>query len=439
MRQEAMLVGMAGTARVGRLLGRALRAFPGARESAGLVVADEGRHRSWRPTDPAELEHEPMLDLLRGTVGIGSVERAAEAVDPMEAVGDRPRRPMVGRTAVGSMAVAMSGGFVGREALVQSLLESGALLESVDDTELLAQVLARSSHRTPVNRIVDALWRVRGGFAAVILAGDTLVGVRDPRGIRPLVLGQVGESTILASDVLAVEAVGGRFVRNVAPGEMVITRGGRIDSVRPFPARTHTPCVLEQLRLASSRTSWGHRTAWSVRRQLGVELAREAPLTGELVVACLPGDEALAAGFAAESGGRWASVLDGDRAIPEEVAGRCVVLVCAGADDGRAAQAAVGALTMAGASEVHVRLALALAAHGCLYGVSVEVLTPREGDEATLAERLGGASAVVLSAHKMREAVVEDDEASWCAGCVTGVFPEPEAEPDQLGLFQSEE
>jgi amidophosphoribosyltransferase len=184
--------------------------------------------------------------------------------------------------AQGTIAVAMEGGLTNRARLRGAFLDEGGFLSSVEAAELILALLSRSDQKTFINRLLDAARQLEGGFALVAMDREKLVGIRDPWGLRSLSVGRVGSGYALATESSAFEP--GAFIRELAPGELLIVEEGRLEAIRPFPRRPKKFCTLELSSLSNPATSYGEREAHAARIRLGEILARQAPAWGDLVV-----------------------------------------------------------------------------------------------------------------------------------------------------------
>lgn len=367
-------------------------------------------------------------------------------------------RLVVGRTSLGSVAAMVSGRFTNGDRMRSELQSGGALFIGESDAELLLHLVARSSLKTIVNRMVDALFGVTGAYAALLLTEDRLVAVRDPAGFRPLWLGRLDEGWAVSSDDAALGFAGAAPERMVAPGEMVILEGGRDPIVvKPFRPTSITPCVHELVDLARADASMFDRSVYSVRRRLGARLAKEEPCDHVDVVVAVPGAEAQAEGFAEASGRPLAPGLLQERfapshleepassrreyvgraqmqAVPAVVEGRRVCLVAASAPVGSTAATAVQRLVEAGATEVHVRVASPMVRRGCRYGVASPA-TLLEPGRLREPEPLGAHSVGFLGV----DGLLREAGGPVCDACFSGEFPIPPDEADgQLDLFGSD-
>lgn len=421
------LVGVFGHARAARLVARGLRAL-GHRGGAcaGVVAVGDDTLSSRRVASTDFLLDEPGLDALTGDVAIGARFGRGVSDDVAAGLVDPPRVPAAGRLTVGPVALAWSGVAVGAAALRTDALAHGAVLGGSDSLdEVLLHGLARSSQRTLVNRLVDALWKAPGAFSVIVAAPGLLVGARDPYGLRPLVLGRVDGASVLASEEAAVVALGGHVVRAVEPGEMVICERRGLASVRPFARRPRAVCAQESLQLAASGSAVEGRSVWELRRSLGEELAREAGASVDVVVTADDVSAPASVGFASVAGvpllPAWAP--DGRAALPEVVAGRKVALVSLAAS--ARLRDRVIALLSAGASEVHLRVATPRRQRVCPYGVAGEDVVVEGTD--TWAARLGVTTAAALGSERTRVLLKVEagarDELLACTGCFGGAWP----------------
>lgn len=331
----------------------------------------------------------------------------------------------------GAVALALDGALTSGGRIRSELMETGALFGADGDAEVILQAIAASDQRTLVNRLVDALGRLEGGYALVALDAHRVIGMRDPLGFRPLWLGRWDNATLLTSESSAIVAIGGEAIREVEPGEMVILEEGRIDAIRPFPRRARRACILEPLLLARPDSVIFDREAYASRLRMGEVLARQQPVRADVVLPYLEQANPIAIGY-----GRRVSVpmepgliREGERfsVIRSVVSDRRVVVVAAALLRAGPLQAVVRGLRMAGATEVHIRLASPPLSAPCLYGVelmrgSEEEWKDRGRNElAGLREFLECDTLGAMDAAGLREAI--GDERGWCEGCFTREHP----------------
>ena len=185
---------------------------------------------------------------------------------------------------IGGLSVAHNGNLTNALLLRESLVKDGAIFRTTSDTETIVQLIAKSNRDKFTDKLVDALFQIQGGYALVMLTNKKLVGVRDPFGIRPLVIGKLKNTYIFASETCALDIVGATFVREVDNGEIVIVENGEIKSIKPFPKQKQRPCVFEYIYVARPDSLINNRCAYEYRKNLGRELALEADIEADLVV-----------------------------------------------------------------------------------------------------------------------------------------------------------
>ena len=216
--------------------------------------------------------------------------------------GDRGDALVTGHASVGQLLAAVVGRFTNGSQLRTELLEAGAVLRSGSDAELLLHLVARSSQRTFVNRLVDAVWRLEGAYSLVVGTPERLVVLRDPHGVRPLWHGHLGDTALLSTDDRAIHSVGGRLVRQLRPGEMAIIDDRGMQTLRPLPVREPLACTQELLTMALAGGRPYAEPVHGLRVRLGAVLAERHPVPEAEVVVGMPGTgEEYAVGFAAAS------------------------------------------------------------------------------------------------------------------------------------------
>jgi amidophosphoribosyltransferase len=211
-------------------------------------------------------------------------------------------QPMFADLESGGVALAHNGNLTNFLTLREQLVAEGAIFQSTSDSEVILHLVARSRKARIVDRFIDALARIEGGYALVALTNKKLIGVRDPLGIRPLVLGDLDGKAVLASETCALDMIGARFVRDVEHGEMVVIDQDGIQSLRPFPAKQARPCIFEYVYFARPDSVVNGRSVYDVRKRMGRRLAQEAPADIDVVVPVPDSGVPAALGFAQEAG-----------------------------------------------------------------------------------------------------------------------------------------
>ena len=185
---------------------------------------------------------------------------------------------------LGGLSLAHNGNLTNALSLRETLVKEGAIFRTTSDTETVVQLIAKSKREKFVDKLIDALFQIQGGYALVMMTNKKLVGVRDPFGIRPLVVGKLKNSYIFASETCALDIVGAKFIREVDNGEIIIIENEKLKSIKPFPNQKSRPCVFEYIYFARPDSLIKNKCAYEYRKKLGAELANEENLDADLVV-----------------------------------------------------------------------------------------------------------------------------------------------------------
>ena len=202
---------------------------------------------------------------------------------------------------MGGLSVAHNGNLTNALILREALVREGAIFRTTSDTETIVQLIAKSKRVKFAEKLVDTLFQIQGGYALVILTNKKLVGVRDPFGIRPLVLGKLNNSYIFASETCALDIVGATFIREVENGEIVIVEDEKLKSIKPFPKQKERPCVFEYIYFARPDSLIKNKCAYEYRKELGSQLAVETDINADLVVPVPDSGVPAAIGYAEKS------------------------------------------------------------------------------------------------------------------------------------------
>jgi amidophosphoribosyltransferase len=214
----------------------------------------------------------------------------------------RNGQPMFADLQSGGVAIAHNGNLTNFLVLREQLVADGAIFQSTSDSEVILHLIARSRRAKVVDRFIDALSQIEGGYALVALTNKKLIGVRDPLGIRPLVLGDLNGKPVFASETRALSMVGAKFVRDVEHGEMVVVSHDGVESVRPFPAAKARPCAFEYVYFAMPDSVVNGRSVYEVRKRMGERLAMESGVPADVVVPVPDSGVPAALGYAQASG-----------------------------------------------------------------------------------------------------------------------------------------
>ncbi len=202
---------------------------------------------------------------------------------------------------MGGLSVAHNGNLTNALLLRETLVKDGAIFRTTSDTETIVQLIAKSKREKFRDKLIEALFQIQGGYSLVLMTNKKLVGVRDPYGIRPLVIGKLKNSYIFSSETCALDIIGATFVREVENGEVVIIENNEIKSIKPFPKQKPRPCVFEYIYFARPDSLIDGKCAYEYRKDLGIELAKETDLNADLVVPVPDSGVPAALGYAAQS------------------------------------------------------------------------------------------------------------------------------------------
>ena len=185
---------------------------------------------------------------------------------------------------IGGLSIAHNGNLTNALLLRETLVKDGAIFRTTSDTETIVQLIAKSKREKFTDKLIETLFQIKGGYSLILMTNKKLVGVRDPFGIRPLVIGKLNNSYIFASETCALDIVGAKFIREVENGEIVIVENEKLRSIKPFPNQKPRPCVFEYIYFARPDSLINNICAYDFRKKLGIELAKEKDLEADLVV-----------------------------------------------------------------------------------------------------------------------------------------------------------
>ena len=193
-------------------------------------------------------------------------------------------QPFFADTYNGGIGLAHNGNLTNAVTLREKLVKEGAIFHTTSDTEAIVQLIAKSKRSTTIDKIVDALFQIQGGYALVLLTQNILIGVRDPYGIRPLVIGKIKNSYVFASETCALDIIGAKYVRDVENGEIVFIENDKLNSIKPFPSKKIRPCVFEYIYFSRPDSILNNKCAYEYRKNFGIELAKETHVESDLVI-----------------------------------------------------------------------------------------------------------------------------------------------------------
>ncbi len=421
-------------------------------EAAGIVTYDEGHFTAERHAglvgDVFAGKNSARALNLKGSYAIGHNRYST-------AGGTAPRniQPMFADLTGGGIALAHNGNLTNARLLRSELVGEGRIFQSTSDTEVIIHLAARSKYRPIVDKLIDALKQVEGAYSLVALTSKKLIGVRDPWGVRPLVLGKLDGAHFLASETCALDIIGAEFVRDIEPGELIVITKDGIESYHPFTKQPHRFCVFEYIYFSRPDSVVEGRNVYEQRKRTGVELAKEAPADADMVIPVPDSSNPAALGYANQAGlpfelgiirnhyvGRtFIEPTDGIRNFgvrrkhnPNRatIAGKRVVLIDDSIVRGTTSKKIVQMVRDAGAAEVHYRVASPPMAHSCFYGVdtpNTDDLLAHKSDVESMRRMIGADSLAFISMDGLYRAMGvgkrNADEPQFCDACLSGQYP----------------
>jgi len=456
LREECGVFGVTGVTEAAPLVALGLHALQHRGQEAGGIVSyapESGFHTVRRFGYVRDnFTSAKLMDTLPGDLAIGHVRYSTAGAKRAEI---RDVQPFFGEFSMGGAAIAHNGNITNADSLRREMIDRGSIFQSSSDSECIIHLMARSLQRKVPERMMDALRRVEGAFSVVAMTRTKLIGVRDPLGVRPLVLGRLGETGfVLASETCALDIVGAEFMREIDPGEMVVIENGAVASHHPFGERPARFCIFEHVYFSRPDSILGGRSVYETRAQIGVELAREAPVKADIVCPVPDSGTPAAIGYSQESGIPYAMGIIRNQYMgrtfiePTEqirnmgvrlklninralVRGKRVILVDDSVVRGTTSRKIKEMILDAGAAEVHFRIASPPTAWPCFYGVDTpqrEKLLAATMSEDEMRHHLGVDSLKFISLDGLYRAVGEakgrnPDAPQYCDACFSGEYP----------------
>ena len=419
-------------------------------EAVGITSFDGAEFYSHRGLGHvAQVFSQQELDKLPGTMASGHVRYSTTGGSGLRNV-----QPLFADLASGGFSIAHNGNISNAMSLKRDLVSKGSIFQSTSDTEVIIHLVATSRYPTILDRFIDALRMVEGAYSLICMTSEGMIACRDPLGIRPLVMGRLGDAIVFASETVALDVIGAEFTRAVEAGELVqVDHKGTISSHRPFGAPSPRPCIFEHVYFSRPDSVMDGRSVYAVRKQIGVELAKEAPAPADLVIPVPDSGVPAAIGYAQESGipfelgiirshyvgrtfiqpGEQARNNDvkrkhnANRAIVE---GKKIILIDDSIVRGTTSLKIVEMMRDAGAAEVHMRIASPPTEHSCFYGVDTperSKLLAANMDIKAMADFIKADSLAFVSIDGLYRAVGEAKRNSkcpqFCDACFSGDYP----------------
>ena len=299
MKEECGVFGIFGTEEASVLTTLGLHSLQHrGQEGAGIVSFDGNNFHSIRKQGLVgdNFNNTETLSQLPGKTAIGHVRYSTTGNSKPENL-----QPFFANLALGGFSCAHNGNLTNTHSLRKKLVENGSIFQTTTDTEIILQLVALSKKRNLIEKLIDALHQIQGAYSLVILTNKKLIGVRDPYGIRPLVLGDKDGSPVLASETCALDMIGAKYIRDIENGEIVIITDSGIESIKPFVKLKERPCIFERIYFASPDSIVGGRTVYTYRKALGEQLALENKIDADVVVPIPDSGVSAAIGFSQTS------------------------------------------------------------------------------------------------------------------------------------------
>ncbi|HTQ32645.1 MAG TPA: amidophosphoribosyltransferase [Stellaceae bacterium] len=420
-------------------------------EAAGIVTYDGGQFNAHRGMGLVgdNFSSKDVVAKLQGYSAIGHVRYATTGEVALRNV-----QPLYFEIEFGGLAICHNGNLTNSYQLRRQLVKRGSLFHTTSDTEVINHLIATSQQGTIIDRIVDALRQVEGAYSLAALTQDSVIGVRDPLGVRPLVVGRLGDAWIITSETCALDIIGADFVRDIESGEIVTADAEGLHSIKPFARKPERFCIFEYIYFARPDSLMEGRSVYEARKRIGVELARESHIDADIVVPVPDSGVPAALGYSQESGlpfelgiirnhyvGRtFIEPTDQIRHLGvrlkhnanRNLRGKRVVLVDDSIVRGTTSTKIVDMVRNAGAREVHMRISSPPTTHPCFYGIATpdrDQLLASRYDVAAMAQLIGVDSLAFISLDGLYRAMDHrgrnDAAPRFCDACFTGDYPIP--------------
>lgn len=429
-------------------------------ESAGIAISDgEKIHCERGMGEVADIFRKDRLDFLRGTRAIGHVRYSTAGGSQIINA-----QPIFVDCHRGQIAIGHNGNLVNAHLIRAELEREGTIFTTTSDTEVVLHMISKSRQTRLIDAIVDALGAVKGAYSLVFLTKDAVIGARDPWGFRPLCIGKLGGSYILASETCALDLIDADYVRDVRPGEIVTISEKGLESRMPFPRQRQYSCIFELVYFARPDSNVFERNVYEARYNMGRQLAREAPVDADVVIPVPDSGLVAALGYSAES-----KIPIGFGLIRNHYVGRTfiepkksirhfgvkvklnpvksilqnkrIVLIDDSIIRGNTSQKIVKMVRQAGATEVHFRISCPPTIGPCYYGIDTpteDELIASHKSVSEIAEFIGVDSLQYLSLQGLLQATADPEDKIFCTACYTNQYPVPVPKEgfEQLRLFQ---
>ncbi len=451
LREECGVFGVHGHPEAAALTALGLHALQHRGQEAAGIVSFDGEHfHNHRDLGHVEdcFGNEAIIRKLKGNRSVGHVRYSTTGETLLRNV-----QPLFAEMEFGGLALAHNGNLTNAAGLRRQLVKRGCLFQSTTDTEVIIHLIAISLYSTVEDRLIDALRQIEGAYSLVCLTKESIIGVRDPLGIRPLVIGKLDGAYILASETCALDIIGAEFVRDVEAGEIVVLTNDGIRSMKPFGNNRRRFCIFEYIYFARPDSIMEGTSVYEARKRIGAQLARESSVPADVIVPVPDSGVPAALGYATEAGipfelgiirnhyvgrtfiqptdrSRHAGVKMKHNPNRASIEGKRVVLVDDSIVRGTTSRKIVELVRQAGATEVHMRISSPPTTFPCYFGIDTperDKLLAARYDLDGMAKLIGVDSLAFISIDGLYKAVGEQgrDPAApqFCDACFTGEYP----------------
>lgn len=418
-------------------------------EACGIVCYDGEQYNAHHAIGHVgeNFNSEAVIRKLIGAAAIGHTRYSTTGEPALRNV-----QPLFADFDFGGFAIAHNGNLTNSYTLRKQLVKRGCLFRSTSDTEAIIHLMAMAHGGNVIDRLIEALRQIEGAYSLVALAKDIIIGVRDPNGVRPLVLGKLDNVYVLASETCALDIIGASFVRDIEPGEMVVIDGKTVQSLRPFVKAESKFCIFEYIYFARPDSQMEGRSVYEMRKNIGVELARESHVDADIVVPVPDSGVPAAIGYAQESeipfdlgiirnhyvGRTFIQPTDRIRHLGVKlkhnanrrfIEGKRVILIDDSIVRGTTSTKIVEMVRAAGAKEVHMRISSPPTKHSCFYGIDTpqpEKLLAHNYTVEQMGRFIGADSLAFISLDGLYRAVGENrrnaEKPQFCDACFSGDY-----------------
>lgn len=430
-------------------------------EASGIVAGDGEQFCIQKGMGlVADIFNKSVLAKLPGHMAIGHNRYSTSGGNDLKNV-----QPLTVNFALGNLALAHNGNLINAQMLRHELEAYGAIFQSTSDSEVIIHLIAHSRAGSFLSRVVDALNQVRGAFSVVLMTDNGLIAARDPYGLRPLCIGRLRSSWVVASETCAFDLLDAEYVREVEPGELIVISDQGLDSHHPFPKTAPAMCVFEYVYFARPDSRiFGSDAVYTTRKALGRQLAQESWVSADVVIPVPDSGVPAALGYAEGAGVPFEAGLIRNHyvgrtfiepeqsirhfgvkvklnAVPEVLNGKRVVVIDDSLVRGTTSRKIVKMIRQAGAKEVHMRISSPPIVSPCFYGIDTPTKKELIASDHSIEEirkYITADSLAYLSLDGMLKSAPRTPE-QYCTACFTERYPIPftRAEELQLGLFEA--